>query len=135
MFPNRNDKTAVDRGHESGRTRRQRHRRSHRRFRDQRVSVSVVDDELGDIQFDCLNISPVGVYLRTDFLLLPGDEVNLRIGITPWHRPFDVTGKVIRVDTGETGLPPGMGIAFHRIATTDSKELKLFLMRRFLSHG
>lgn len=131
MFLSKPEKQAVDFNRHSRRSQR---RRSHRRHPSSDISVELLDGNTA-IQYECPNISPVGVYLLTELLLFPGDEVNLRIRLSARQQPMVIVGKVVRVDTGDTGQAPGMGISFTDISTTDSKELKLFLMRRFLSNG
>jgi hypothetical protein len=132
MFLNRYEKKSGD---AASRSRRSGSKRSHRRYRDQTIAVEIITEDLGALPYECFDISPVGTYLHTEFLLVPGDEVNLKIRLSARHQPMDVVGEVVRVETGENGLQPGIGIAFTKIAKTDSKELKQFLMRRFLSNG
>jgi len=83
----------------------------------------------------CFDLSAVGVYIHSDYLLSRGETLQLRIRVPFRHRPIDVLGEVVRVETGEWGLPPGMGVAFREIAETDSAALKQFLLRRFLSNA
>ena len=106
-----------------------------RHFRKQQVTLEIIDDKMNVMPFDCFDISPVGAYLHSEFLLMPGDEVQLRLRLSCRFRPIQITGEVVRVEMGEDGLPPGMGIAFRDIAKQDSDVLKQFLLRRFLGNG
>ena len=99
------------------------------------IQLEMVDDEDNAMPFDCFDLSPVGAYLHSEFLLLPGDRVTLRLRLDYQHRPLEVEGEVVRVETGDDGLPPGMGIAFREMAQRDSIKLKQFLFRRFLCNG
>ena len=77
----------------------------------------------------------MGAYLHSDYLFCLGETVRLRIRIADRPLSIDITGEVVRVETGESGLVPGMGIAFRKIGKQDSDELRRFLMRRVLTHG
>ncbi len=99
------------------------------------IQLDIVDDEDNAMPFDCFDLSPVGVYLHSDYLLLQGDRVTIRLRLDFQHRPIEVEGEVVRVETGEDGLAPGMGIAFREMGRRDSNKLKQFLFRRFLCNG
>ncbi len=82
----------------------------------------------------CSDLSSVGAYIRSDYLFCVGEQFNIRLYLASRIKPMEILGEVIRVETGETGMAPGMGIAFRRISKQDSDELKQFLLRRFLTH-
>jgi hypothetical protein len=86
------------------------------------------------IALSSFDLSAVGAYLYSDYLFCEGDAVELRLHIASLQRPLEIKGEVIRVETGESGLVPGMGISFRKMAKQDSDELKQFLLRRFLTH-
>ena len=111
--------------------------RRSRRYRNPPVTLEILDEhhELAATPLSCFDLSAVGVYLHTSFLLLPGEKIHLRIRLSSTLRPIDVLGEVVRAETGGDGLSPGMGIAFREVAESDSTALKQFLLRRFLSNA
>jgi PilZ domain len=115
-------------------SRSRRQRRRGRREHSGSVSVEAVDRHGDAMPFDCFDLSAVGIYLHTDFLLCPGEEIQLRLRLPMRFRPLEIAGEVVRAETGEGGLQPGIGVAFRTISRTDQEELGRFLMRRFLGH-
>ena len=109
--------------------------RAARRHRNPPLTLEIVAEEGGGIPLSCFDLSAVGAYLHSDYLFCLGESVRLRIRIADRPLPIDITGEVVRVETGESGLVPGMGIAFRKISKQDSDELRRFLMRRVLTHG
>jgi hypothetical protein len=109
--------------------------RRSRRFRHPPVTLEIVDENRQATPLSCFDLSAVGVYLHSSFLLQPGEQMQLRIRVPNRRRPIDVLGEVVRVETGENGLFPGMGIAFRKILEADATALKQFLLRRFLSNA
>lgn len=109
--------------------------RAARRHRNPSVTLEIVAEESGGIPLSCFDLSAVGAYLHSDYLFCLGESLHLRIRIADRPLPIDIEGEVIRVETGENGLVPGMGIAFRKIGKQDAEALKRFLMRRFLTHG
>lgn len=112
-------------------------RRSSRRYRNPPVTLEVLDEHHKQAvsRLSCFDLSAVGVYLHTSYLLFPGEKIKLRIRISSTLRPIDVLGEVVRVEAGGGGLSPGMGVAFREISEPDSTALKQFLLRRFLSNA
>ena len=99
------------------------------------MSLEIRWDNAHGTSLRCFDLSAVGVYLHSELLLTKGDTIELRIRIPDRHRPIDIVGEVVRVETGDRGLAPGMGIAFREIADTDAAALNQFLLRRFLSNA
>lgn len=99
------------------------------------MSLEILCDNTHAASLRCFDLSAVGVYLHSDFLLAKGDTIEIRVRIPDRHRPIDIVGEVVRVETGDRGLAPGMGIAFREIADTDAAALNQFLLRRFLSNA
>jgi Tfp pilus assembly protein PilZ len=97
--------------------------------------LEIVEEEGSGVPLSCFDLSAGGAYLHSDYLFCLGESIRLRIRIADRPLPIDIEGEVIRVETGENGLVPGMGIAFRKIGKQDSDELRRFLMRRFLTHG
>ena len=106
-----------------------------RRIRKRDVALEIIDNEMNVMPFSCFDLSSVGAYLHSNYLLMKGDEIHLRLRLSQGRPAIEIKGEVVRVETGEDGLPPGMGIAFREIAKQNSNELKQFLMRRFLGDG
>ena len=96
--------------------------------------MEILSDDGTAVPMSCFDLSAVGAYLHSDYLFSLGETIRLRIRIASKPRAIDIRGEVVRVETGENGLAPGMGIAFRKIADRDSDELKQFLLRRFLTH-
>ncbi len=108
--------------------------RASRRHRNPPVTLEIIGE--GDFApLSCFDISAVGAYLHSDYLYCLGESIRLRVRIAGRPRAIDITGEVVRVETGETGLVPGMGIAFRQIDKQDADDLRQFLMRRILTHG
>ncbi len=97
------------------------------------VRMEMIEDG-NTIAVSCFELSAVGAYLYSDYLYCEGDFVELRLHTAFGRHPIEIVGEVIRVETGESGLMPGMGIAFKQISKQDSDELKHYLLRRFLTH-
>ena len=108
--------------------------RASRRRRNPSLTLEIVGED-ESVPMSCFDLSAVGAYLHSEYLFCLGDSIRLRIRISGRPRPIDIGGEVVRVETGENGLVPGMGVAFRQIAKQDSDDLRQFLMRRFLTHG
>ncbi|MCP4600559.1 MAG: hypothetical protein GY847_08520 [Proteobacteria bacterium] len=97
--------------------------------------VEIIDEHENATPFEHFELNIIGVYLYSDFLLFPGDKVHLRIKLSSCLRPIHAIGEVVRAETGNERLMPGMGVAFKNMDNSDQKELERFLMiRRFLGH-
>ena len=108
--------------------------RASRRRRNPSLTLEIVGED-ESVPMSCFDLSAVGAYLHSEYLFCLGDSIRLRIRISGRPRPIDIGGEVVRVETGENGLVPGMGVAFRQIGKQDSDDLREFLMRRFLTHG
>lgn len=111
-----------------------RNRRRGRRERSERVSIEFVDDLGGLVPFTSFDLSSLGVYLHSDLLLSPGEEVQLLISLPALAQPLHVRGEVIRSDVGSELRAPGMGVAFRGLGDEDQLLLTRFVSRTCNGH-
>ncbi len=108
-----------------------RNRRRSRRHRTESVSVLLAQERGEAVAFDCFDLSSVGLYIHSNYLLCPGERVRIEVGFSSRLRPVIIAGEVVRAEMGDAhGLTPGMGIAFREISPGDRIELERFLARR-----
>lgn len=111
-----------------------RNRRQSRRHRTESVSVSLIEAEGEAVPFECFDLSNVGLYIHSNYLLCPGERVRIEVGLSSRLSPLLIEGEVVRAEMGDAhGLTPGMGIAFREISSGDRAELERFLARRMRS--
>jgi hypothetical protein len=84
------------------------------------------------VPFDCFDLSAVGVYLYSDFLLTEGDDISLLIRLPFSPRAVEVSGRVVRAQVGDEQQPAGMGVAFRDLDAGLRQDLRDFIARRFL---
>lgn len=106
-----------------------------RREREKSVLVELTDDQGNNILFDHFELSSTGLFLHSDYLLCPGDQVKLGLRLSTCDEPLEVQGEVIRSETGNDGLRPGMSIVFKSMPRNDRSELERFLIRRIVAHA
>ena len=109
-----------------------RQKRLSRRERPKVDLVEMVDDHSNAVFFDHFEISSTGIYLCSDFLLCPGDEITLKLTLSGRWEPLEVVGEVVRAETGDDGLRPGMSIVFKEMDRKDRSTLERFLARRVI---
>ena len=108
-----------------------RQRPTSRRTRTKQATIEILNDHIAAISFDHFELNADQVYLYSDFLLCPGDEVRLQIGLSSCHYPLNAIGEVVRAETGDDGLRPGMAVSLTEMKDADRHELKRFLSRRY----
>ncbi|MCP4599789.1 MAG: hypothetical protein GY847_04485 [Proteobacteria bacterium] len=108
-----------------------RQRLTSRRTRTKQATIEILDDHLAAASFDHFELKADQVYLHSDFLLCPGDEVLLHISLSTCREPLNAIGVVVRAETGDDGLRPGMAVSFTEMKDSDRHELKRFLSRRY----
>ena len=108
-----------------------RQRSKSRRTRTKQATVEILNDQIAAISFAHFELKADQVYLHSDFLLCPGDEVYIQIGLSSCHYPLNAIGEVVRAETGDDGLRPGMAVSLTEMKDADRHELKRFLSRRY----
>lgn len=103
-----------------------------RRDRLEDVYVELVLGSGHAVPFDRFDLSAVGVYLYSDFLLSVGEEIGLRLRLPFSPRAVEVSGRVVRAQVGDEQQPAGMGVAFRDLDPGLRRELRDFIARRFL---
>jgi hypothetical protein len=83
------------------------------------------------VPFERFDLSTVGVYLYSDFLLSEGEDVCLKIRLPFSPRAVEVAGRVVRAQEGDEQQPAGMGVAFRDVDNGLRQELREFVARRF----
>ena len=93
-----------------------------------RATVHLLDDDGSLIPFESFDLSAGGIYLRSELLYYPGDELILQIDIPGLSEPLVIIGEVIRVDVDNTSTP-GMGVAFWSLTSAERYILNNYLSR------
>jgi len=84
------------------------------------------------VPFDRFDLSAVGVYLYSDFLLSEGEEVSLSIRLPFSPRAVEIAGRVVRAQVGDEQQSAGMGVVFRDLDAGMRQELREFIARRFI---
>jgi hypothetical protein len=83
-------------------------------------------DDCGDaIVLESVDIGPRGVFVRSDVLLEPGQDLWVSLSV-PGGPKLVVRGRVVRGELGTDGRPPGMGIAFVDLTAREESWLQKF---------
>jgi hypothetical protein len=83
-------------------------------------------DESGEaIVLESIDIGPRGVFVRSDVLLEPGQDLWVSLSV-PGGPKLVVRGRVIRGELGLDGRPAGMGIAFVDLTAREESWLQQF---------
>ncbi len=83
-----------------------------------RSSQTVIEGVVSDL-------SRLGMFLRTDFLDIPGQEVTIDLEL-PGESPLHLSGAVVRVETEPDHS--GMGIRFDQIPDAARRPLANFMI-------
>lgn len=88
--------------------------------------VSLFDESGEPIVLETVDIGPRGVFVRSDLLFDPGEElwVSLRI---PEGPKLVVRGRVVRGDLGRAGETAGMGISFVDLTAREESWLRRYI--------
>jgi len=108
----------------------ERGRRASQRRDGRGVWMEMTDGAGRAIPFDCFDLSAVGVYLRSDLLLSPGEDVLLTLRLPPLWRPVCISGTVVRSETGGERHGPGMGVAFVEMGDEARESLRRYVAQR-----
>jgi len=79
---------------------------------------------------DALEISPDGIFLRSQEVLPEGSMVTLRLALPGLARGFTVLGKVVHTVLGSALKRRGMGISFLDIAPADRDRILAYVAVR-----
>lgn len=83
-------------------------------------------DETGEaIVLESVDIGPRGVFVRSDVLLEPGEDLWVSLSV-PGGPKLVIRGRVIRGELGIDGRPAGMGIAFVDLTAREEAWLQRF---------
>jgi hypothetical protein len=131
MTPNNSDTAAVL--HRGAKKLSRRQGAPRRRDRPKSASVELIDEQGNVTLFDHFELSSTGVYLHSDYLLCTGDPVALELTLSGCPHPLEITGEIIRAETGNDGLRPGMRVIFKNMLRDARSELERFLIRRVIA--
>ena len=98
------------------------------------TKIELVDEFGTAIAFDRFDLTYSGVYLHSELVMYPGEEVTLKIDLVGEYLPIVLTGRVVSAETSNVGRGPGMGIIFKDLRRPEKIRLKRFFSRRFLNH-
>lgn len=76
------------------------------------VDVFVQDAEGWEIPLEAADISPVGIFVQSDYLFDIGDEHTLIFRSPDEQFVFRIPGRVVRVADGDADEPAGMAYEF-----------------------
>ena len=115
----------------------QRSRRSRRgrRVRADEIGIKLIDEQGHAIEFDCFDLSAVGVYLYSDLLLSPGERVRLQLRLPTTGGAVAIAGEVVRAQVEEGIQSPGMGVAFRDLDHGVQEALRSYVAQRFVRHA
>ncbi len=88
------------------------------------VVVHLIDDDGTMIPFESFDLNHGGMFLRSDLLMYPGDEVVLQLEVPGAPAPLLVIGKVVHVGVDENGEASGMGVSFWSLTSTERAILR-----------
>lgn len=106
-----------------------------RREREKSATVELLYEQDNNISFEHFELSSTGIYVHSDYLLCPGDRVTIGLKLSTCGEPLEITGEVVRAETGNDGLRPGMSILFRDMARKERGALEHFLIRRITAHA
>jgi len=122
---------AAERRGRAGASRRSRKAAAGRRDRLGDVSLELILGAGHAVPFERFDLSAVGVYLYSDFLLSEGEDVSLSLRLPYSPRAVEIAGRVVRAQTGDQQQPAGMGVAFRDLDNGVRRDLREFVARRF----
>src|SRR4051812_16886541 len=76
-----------------------------------------------------VNLSQGGLFINTGRPLPVGSAVRVMVNVPGVSFPFDLTGKVVRVEAAEAGGSPGMGVEFTGMDDETRDKLATFVDR------
>ncbi len=107
-----------------------------RRFKRLPIDIKIelkakYDKNASCLQEDLLNLSAVGAYIYGCKNFKLGDELILRLKLSPTHEEIELEAKVVWLSDKQIQphLHPGMGVEFHNISTSVQQKLLAFIER------
>jgi len=91
-------------------------RRVGTRYPSSDARIYIVDESGVQIPLEIFDLSSSGAYIKSDLLLCPGDEVDLRLELPFIEKDLMLRAKVVRGEVEEHGKGPGMGVSFESIS-------------------
>ena len=88
--------------------------------------VSLFDESGEPIVLETTDVSPRGVFVKSDLLFDPGEELWISMKL-PSGPKLVVRGRVIHGHLGGSGQPAGMGISFVDLTAREETSLRHFL--------
>lgn len=85
-----------------------------------RVEYRTVDQLFSDF---ARNINEGGLFVGTETPHPEGTRISLQFELPGSDESVEVSGIVVRLSTGSTGEPPGMGIEFEELAAADRRRI------------
>lgn len=101
-----------------------------RRYERRALNVDIILSDRtypGELIFASSDISPAGVFLKSDLLLEVGERFDIQFALPGVGRKIRVEGRIVRADKGGgSGAEPGMGVEFVNLADEDREEIIKF---------
>jgi uncharacterized protein (TIGR02266 family) len=81
-----------------------------------RIDYATVDEMFSEFTRD---INEGGLFIETEKPHQPGTEVSMQFHLPGSKEVLSTIGRVVRVSSGDVGMPPGMGIEFDELTAAD----------------
>jgi uncharacterized protein (TIGR02266 family) len=81
-----------------------------------RIAYATVDEMFSEFTRD---INEGGLFIETEKPHPPGTEVSMQFHLPGSNEVLSTVGRVVRVSSGDVGMPPGMGIEFDELTADD----------------
>jgi type IV pilus assembly protein PilZ len=84
------------------------------------IDYSTVDEMFSEFTRD---INEGGLFIETEKPHQPGTEVAMHFRLPGSGNVLRTIGRVVRVSSGSSGMPPGMGIEFDELTDEDRQNI------------
>lgn len=85
-----------------------------------RIDYATVDEMFSEFTRD---INEGGLFIETEKPHAPGTEVSMQFHLPGSPEVLQTIGRVVRVSSGNTGSPAGMGIEFEELTADDRVKI------------
>jgi uncharacterized protein (TIGR02266 family) len=85
-----------------------------------RIDYATVDEMFSEFTRD---INEGGLFIKTEKPHQPGTEVSMQFHLPGSSQVLQTIGRVVRVSSGASGVPPGMGIEFDELTAEDRRKI------------
>ena len=89
-----------------------------------RIDYTTVDEMFSEFTRD---INEGGLFIETEKPQVAGTEVAMHFHLPGTQEVLRTIGRVVRVSSGDVGTPPGMGIEFDELTSTERAKIDLIV--------